>query len=70
MVVSTSFWVWSNIRFNAEMGLLLAIWMGVGYVGAQTLLPVMLVTMKPRFIMREAGRPPEQVAASKARAAR
>ncbi len=61
MVVSTSFWIFSNIRFNAEMGLLLAIWMGVGYIGAQTLLPIMLVTMKPGFIMREAGRPPAKV---------
>jgi predicted RND superfamily exporter protein len=61
MVVSTSFWIFSNIRFNAEMGLLLAIWMGVGYIGAQTLLPIMLVTMKPGFIMREARREPAKV---------
>ncbi|HYB97837.1 MAG TPA: MMPL family transporter [Candidatus Limnocylindrales bacterium] len=65
MVVSTAFWISSEIRFNAEMGLLLAIWMGIGYLGAQTLLPVLLVTMKPAFIMREAGKPPESVAAIK-----
>lgn len=69
MVVSTSFWVWSNIRFNAEMGLLLAIWMGIGYIGAQTLLPVMLVTMKPGFIMREAGKPPAGVSVATAKRA-
>jgi predicted RND superfamily exporter protein len=68
MVVSTSFWIFSNIRFNAEMGLLLAIWMGIGYLGAQTLLPIMLVGLKPAFIMREAGRPPAQVAAVRKRA--
>jgi predicted RND superfamily exporter protein len=63
MVVSTSFWVYSNIRFNAEMGLLLAIWMGIGYIGAQTLLPVLFVVLKPAFIMREANKQPERVAA-------
>jgi predicted RND superfamily exporter protein len=54
MVVSTAFWYTSRIRFNAEMGVLLAVWMGISYVGAQTLLPVLIVTLKPGFIMREA----------------
>ena len=63
MVVSTSFWIYSNIRFNAEMGLLLAIWMGIGYIGAQTLLPVLFVRLKPAFIMREANKLPDRVAA-------
>ncbi len=54
MIVSTAFWITSNIRFNAEMGLLLAIWMGVSYVGSQTLLPVLVAVFKPKFITREA----------------
>ncbi|MCC6382274.1 MAG: MMPL family transporter, partial [Dehalococcoidia bacterium] len=54
MIVSTAFWITSNIRFNAEMGLLLAIWMFVSYVGSQTLLPVLVAVFKPRFITREA----------------
>ncbi|MBI3783205.1 MAG: MMPL family transporter [Deltaproteobacteria bacterium] len=58
MVISTVFWMTSNIRFNAEMGLLLAIWMAVSYVGSQTLTPVLIVMMKPRFIMKEANRAP------------
>src|SRR5215468_4754248 len=58
MVISTVFWMSSNIRFNAEMGLLLAIWMAVSYVGSQTLTPVLIVLFKPRFIMREANRAP------------
>jgi predicted RND superfamily exporter protein len=55
MIISTLFWITSNIRFNAEMGLLLAIWMGISYVGSQTLLPVLILLFKPSFIMREAG---------------
>ncbi len=58
MVISTVFWTTSNIRFNAEMGLLLAIWMAVSYVGSQTLTPVLIVLFKPRFIMKEANRAP------------
>ena len=54
MIISTLFWITSNIRFNAEMGLLLAIWMGISYVGSQTLLPVLILSFKPNFIMREA----------------
>ena len=58
MVISTVFWTTSNIRFNAEMGGLLAIWMAISYVGSQTLTPVLIVLFKPRFIMREANRAP------------
>ncbi|MBI4515403.1 MAG: MMPL family transporter [Deltaproteobacteria bacterium] len=54
MIISTAFWISSNIRFNAEMGLLLAIWMGISYVGSQTMMPVLIVLLKPRFIMKEA----------------
>jgi predicted RND superfamily exporter protein len=54
MIVSTMFWVFSNIRFNAEMGVLLALWMFISFVGSQTLLPVLIVSLRPRFIMREA----------------
>jgi uncharacterized protein len=57
MVISTVFWMTSNIRFNAEMGLLLAIWMAISYVGSQTLTPVLIVLFRPKFIMREANRP-------------
>jgi len=58
MVISTVFWMSSNIRFNAEMGLLLAIWMAISYVGSQTLTPVLIVMFRPRFIMKEARRAP------------
>ncbi|MBX3025643.1 MMPL family transporter [bacterium] len=65
MVISTVFWMTSNIRFNAEMGLLLAIWMAISYVGSQTLTPVLILLFKPRFVMREAHRSPELVAGTR-----
>jgi uncharacterized protein len=70
MVISTVFWTTSNIRFNAEMGGLLAIWMAISYVGSQTLTPVLIVLLKPRFITREANRAPKLTTMHAASAAR
>ena len=65
MIFSTALWVTSNIRFDAEMGMLLAMWMGVSYVASQTMLPVSILVFKPKFILREIpkdARPPVRAA--------
>jgi uncharacterized protein len=56
MVASTALWMYSNIRFNAVMGGLLAIWMFVSFAASETLLPVMISYFRPGFILREANR--------------
>jgi uncharacterized protein len=56
MIMGTALWLYSNIRFNAVMGGLLAIWMGVSFIASETLLPVIIGFFKPKFIMREAAR--------------
>lgn len=56
MTFVTALWSLSSIRFNAEMGSLLALWMAISYIGAVTLLPVLLVWVRPRFLLREAPR--------------
>ena len=61
LVASVLFWYWSSIRFDAEMGMLLAVWMFVSMLGAMTILPVLIVTFDPAFIHREK----ERVIASK-----
>ena len=53
MIMSTTLWTFSHIRFDAEMGGLLAIWMAISYVASQTLLPVLILVLKPKFILRE-----------------
>ena len=53
MILGTLLWTLSHIRFNSEMGLLLALWMGVSFLATVTLLPVMVVILKPHFILRE-----------------
>jgi predicted RND superfamily exporter protein len=53
MVFSTMAWpLITNIRFCAEMGLLLAIWMTISWAASLTLLPVVLAVTKPKFIQR------------------
>jgi hypothetical protein len=53
MILGTLFWTLSHIRFDSEMGMLLALWMGVSFLATVTLLPVLVVILKPRFILRE-----------------
>ena len=53
LVASVLFWYWSDIRFDAEMGMLLAVWMFVSMLGAMTILPVLIVTFRPKFIEKE-----------------
>ena len=54
MILGTLFWTLSDLRFSAEMGLLLALWMGVSFLATVTLLPVLIALCKPRFVTRGA----------------
>src|SRR5205823_661157 len=56
MVASTALWMYSNIRFNAIMGGLLAIWMFVSFIASETLMPVLISYFRPAFIVKEAVR--------------
>jgi predicted RND superfamily exporter protein len=53
MIGSVLLWTLSTIRFEGEMGLLLAIWMFFSMVTAMTLLPALLVIFDPAFLRRE-----------------
>jgi hypothetical protein len=50
MIAGVLFWTLSGIRFNSEMGLLLALWMGASFLASVTLLPAILAMAKPRFL--------------------
>jgi predicted RND superfamily exporter protein len=63
MVLGTLVWWFSNIRFDAEMGLLLALWMLVSFIASMTLMPVLFVVFRPGFILREAPKAPAPAAA-------
>jgi predicted RND superfamily exporter protein len=54
LVMATLLWAFSNIRFCSEMGLLLALWMAISFLGSCTFLPALLVLLKPKFFLRAA----------------
>lgn len=52
MIASVVFWYFfSSLRFQAEMGLLIAVWMTVSAVSALLVIPSMIYLFKPRFIL-------------------
>jgi predicted RND superfamily exporter protein len=52
MVAGIVFWAWSFLKFQADMGILLAVWMCVSMLGGLILVPALIWTIKPRFITR------------------
>ena len=52
MVVGIIFWAWSCLRFQADMGLLLAFWMIVSMLGGLLLLPTIIFLIKPKFVVK------------------
>lgn len=52
MLAAVTFWTFSEIRFNAEMALLLGLWMAVSFVASVTLLPACLLAIEPKFLKR------------------
>jgi predicted RND superfamily exporter protein len=71
MIAPVLLWYWvSSLKFQGEMGLLLAILLGANMVAAVTLLPVIVHLVKPRFITNldvEEAAAPSQVAAKSLR---
>jgi predicted RND superfamily exporter protein len=43
LITATLLWAFASIRFCSEMGLLLAVWMGISFLGACTFVPAVLV---------------------------
>jgi uncharacterized protein len=50
MTLGLAFWYFSFLRFQAEMGLLLLLWMTISMLGSLILLPAVIVHFRPRFI--------------------
>lgn len=70
MVASTAIWGFSNIRFDAIMGVLLAGWMFVSFVASETILPVTIALFRPKFILAEAAKGSRRTALQQKAAAR
>ncbi|TQF00636.1 MAG: MMPL family transporter [Spiribacter salinus] len=62
MVMGVFFWILSSLRFQAEMGLLIALWLAVSAISALLLMPALAYVARPRFVFGQ----PEDAPASEA----
>jgi len=53
LVFATLLWWVSSLRFQAEMGLLMAIWLSVSAFSALFVMPALLYVFRPRFVFGE-----------------
>lgn len=52
LIFSTLLWWASSLRFQAEMGLLMAIWLGISAMSALFVMPSVIYVFRPDFIFR------------------
>ncbi len=55
LILSTLLWWASSLRFQAEMALLMAIWLGLSALSALFVMPSLIYVCRPRFIFGERG---------------
>ena len=53
LIVSVGVWLFSSLRFQAEMGMLIGMWLTVSALSALFLMPAMAYIFKPKFIFDE-----------------
>ncbi len=51
LIVSVVLWSFSSLRFQAEMALLMALWLGISAASALFLMPAMVYVFRPRFVI-------------------
>lgn len=51
LIISVVLWSLSSLRFQAEMGLLMAIWLGISAFCALFIIPAMIYVFRPAFIV-------------------
>jgi predicted RND superfamily exporter protein len=53
LIASVCVWLFSSLRFQAEMGLLIGLWLTVSALSALFLMPALAYIFKPRFIFND-----------------
>jgi len=56
LIVSVVLWSFSSLRFQAEMGILMAIWLFISAVSALLIMPAMVYVFRPEFIVGRSDR--------------
>jgi predicted RND superfamily exporter protein len=51
LIISVVFWCFSSLRFQAEMGLLMAIWLLISSFSALFIVPAMVYLFRPKFVV-------------------
>jgi predicted RND superfamily exporter protein len=52
LILCTALWyIFSSLKFQANMAILIAIWMGVSVISALLVMPALTFVLKPRFIL-------------------
>ncbi len=69
LITSVVIWYFSSIRFQAEMGMLMALWLFISAASSLLLMPALVVMLKPAFIFNREGRKREQTSVAAAPAA-
>ncbi|SPC06596.1 efflux RND transporter permease subunit [Cupriavidus oxalaticus] len=54
LTVSVVLWCTSSVRFQADMGILMALWLCISAISALFLMPAMVYVFRPRFIVGSA----------------
>lgn len=56
LVLGVVFWYfWSNLRFQAEMGLMMALWFALAGLAGMILVPCLATLLKPKFLTKGKG---------------
>jgi predicted RND superfamily exporter protein len=51
LIISVVLWSFSSLRFQAEMGLLMAFWLLISSASALLIVPAMVYTFRPEFVV-------------------
>lgn len=51
LIISVVLWGFSSLRFQAEMGLLMAFWLFISSASALVIIPAMVYTFRPEFVV-------------------
>lgn len=69
LITSVVIWYFSSIRFQAEMGMLMALWLFISAASSLLLMPALVVVLKPAFVFNREGRKRAETGATVAPAA-
>jgi uncharacterized protein len=62
LIAAVALWTWSSLRFQAEMALLMALWLFISATSALLIMPAMVYVFRPGFIVERAAAAPKPIA--------